>query len=133
MNIREAILKAADHIEANPSLFGFFVMRLPTDCGTPGCALGWIGHFLGAQYKDPYEAIYSSVPLSIGCRSAGWDHAGVLYGRMTEIEEGWETNARKCAKALRAYADRFHPEESKALVVYRPGADIVREMVGVAA
>ena len=50
MNVREAILAAADHIETYPKKFSFASVEVPSrrSCGTPGCALGWIGHFAGS-------------------------------------------------------------------------------------
>lgn len=47
MNVREAILKAADFIEANPRKFSYHATMVPATCRTKGCLLGWIGHFAG--------------------------------------------------------------------------------------
>jgi hypothetical protein len=51
VTIREAILKAADHIEQNPERYDFSSCETP-DCGTPGCMIGWIGHFAGVDYRS---------------------------------------------------------------------------------
>lgn len=48
--IRQAILQAADHIEKNPCDFNFYSVDKP-ECGTPGCALGWIGVFMGIEER----------------------------------------------------------------------------------
>ena len=46
MNLRNAILQAADTIEQNPSLFEFTSVQRPDpECGTPACALGWIAAY----------------------------------------------------------------------------------------
>ena len=49
MNIRQALLKAADSIEQHPKLFSFHSCELPNECGTPGCALGWLAVHLGKE------------------------------------------------------------------------------------
>lgn len=106
MEIREAILKAADHIQANPGEFDFGAWWVPNGCGTPGCAVGWIAHFMG------WEA-------GVGC----WNDAARVVGveslefmnRMGEVsgnQLGWTQSATECARALRLYADRWHPEET---------------------
>jgi hypothetical protein len=35
-DIRDAILKAADHIERNPNRFDFSAVMVPPHCGAPG-------------------------------------------------------------------------------------------------
>ena len=108
MEIREAILKAADSIEMNPELFNFSSTVLPSrDCGTPGCALGWI-------------ATYSDGACLTSC-GRGWLYDRVLdindslfYNRMSAISFYWITSAEECAKALRAYADKYHPAKQPA-------------------
>lgn len=102
MNIREAILKAADHIEANPGLFNFEYITVP-GCGSPGCALGWIGAFYGIQADETI------------CRMSV-DVMGIdsleFYGRMREIARGnWRETAAGCAANLRLYANKYHPEQ----------------------
>ena len=109
MNIRTAILKAADSIEQNPGLFGFGYISIPDGCGTPGCALGWIGHHLG------HTTIISGVSEKMGCplgtRSdfPGGDTDFGFYDRMEELNEDWKFSADNCAPALRLYADKYHP------------------------
>ena len=49
--VYEAIMLAADHIERNPADFNFMSIGIP-DCGTPGCALGWIGSFGGLTKSE---------------------------------------------------------------------------------
>ena len=46
MNIRTAILKAADSIEQNPDIYNWSNVQVPP-CGTPGGMLGLIGAFRG--------------------------------------------------------------------------------------
>jgi hypothetical protein len=49
MNIYNAIMKAADQVETHPESFDFWVNDIPERCGSPGCALGWIGFYLGLE------------------------------------------------------------------------------------
>ena len=115
MNIREAILKAADHIEHNPGRFQFNSVFVPNDCGSPGCAIGWIGRFAGAEQGSMIEILHrhdkpSAVEL-LGLRSQE-----DFYDRMRELAlvapAPWQYDAAQCAKALRIYADTYHPAQS---------------------
>jgi hypothetical protein len=107
MNIREAILKAADHIEANPREFGFWFVYRPDGpgCGTPGCALGWVGYFSGAKAKNTGQ---------IAEEVLGYDSL-IFYSRMTKMTCGgtkdWHEDAAECARRMRIYADTYHPAE----------------------
>jgi hypothetical protein len=100
MNVYEAILKAADHIETNPKLFNYSENRIP-DCGTPGCALGWIGHFLGL--KGDYETVLQQMGLHHLTEFSA-DRMDVVGGVMSF----WRHNAQACAKTLRLYAQEYH-------------------------
>lgn len=115
MNIRQAILAAADHIEGNPADFNFFKIDVPDSCGTPGCALGWIGHFL--RVKPAYRvAITMDVARAMGFPPQEtlpeYGDTTVFYDRMDVVSDGiWRLDFAKCAAALRAYADKFHPAD----------------------
>lgn len=109
MNIRQAILKAADHIECKPESYNFGSCSVPALCGSPGCMLGWIGHFAGAP-----------VDSSIG--HAALNFLGVssteFYARIRSVSiDGYcaYLPADHVAHALRAYADKYHPAESPAI------------------
>jgi hypothetical protein len=105
MNIRNAILAAADHIEANPGEFNFNASHAPKsrDCGTPGCALGWIGTFAGLA-----GACNQTVAEKLGlCGGGGWTLE--FYSKLNELARGWTSHAALCARALRLYADKYHP------------------------
>jgi hypothetical protein len=117
MNIRDAILKAADHIERHPSEFNFIIPSIPAGpgCGSPGCALGWIGSFAGMRghYTD------------VAGKILGAENPIAFYELLTEAEGvkrvahcdpgtywthgQWWLNAPACAAALRLYADKHHP------------------------
>lgn len=112
MNIRNAILAAADHIEEHPALFNYH-RQVPTpDCGSPGCALGWIslladeqrfawGRSEQSEHTRPWKRAELFAWL-------GYDD-GVFYDRMDALDLGWKRTARQCAAAMRLYADKYHP------------------------
>lgn len=107
MNIRTAILKAADSIEQNPHLFYFHSVDMPdAGCGTPGCALGWIGHHLSCAGIQPDDRFDGSLSRVAHMESTSF------YARMNGLEVGlgWKYSAPACASALRQYADKYHPE-----------------------
>lgn len=121
MNIREAILKAADHIERNPGTFRFSVGTKPHDCGSPGCAIGWIGYFAGCKsrsYIDISKELFNI-------------HHSEVYLRLTSAESPlatdwaygtWPRSAERCACALRFYADKYHPADGIAEVTGLPAS-----------
>lgn len=100
MNIYDAIMKAADHIERYPKNFNFFRTSIPADCGTPGCALGWVMHFSGARWRPNCDAID-------GVAAVGVDST-MFYQRMSEISREWADTAQHCVSTLRLYAEKYH-------------------------
>ena len=104
MNIYQAIMKAADHIEANPSEFRFWSTRCPEHpgCGTPGCALGWISSF-AKQRQDVHRGCLILMGLP-----AGPSGSFRFYRRMNDFDPSWREAATNCAAALREYADMYH-------------------------
>lgn len=108
MEIRQAILAAADQIEAQPHRFAFGFVEIPRvkDKYAGGCALGWIGTF--ALEKSPWNSYSSVLPaLGIGDPSSGRE--STFYARMDQINNKWRLDAKVCAKGLRKYADKYHP------------------------
>lgn len=120
MNLYQAILLAADHIERNPGEFNFNTCDLPDGpgCGTPGCALGWIGVFGGA--KERGNGLYCGIALvAFTDYSGGFESIGThnplmkitqseFYDRMDALVGSWKENAADCARALRLYANKYH-------------------------
>lgn len=124
MNIYNAILKAADHIEGHPTEFKWMSVEVPKspECGTPGCALGWIGTFaavgankygydgislVAAGHEDDISDQYWLGKPLLGITQAEF------YVRMNELfkDHGWKHNAAVCAKTLRAYAEKYHGQQ----------------------
>lgn len=131
MNIRDAILKAADQIESSPHTFDFGAASIPEDtCGSPGCALAWIGYFLNAQPVNKKSLFFGTIQacsiyesslgdiardmLGMNQISPGGDFDDEFYSRLDEYDMDWDLDAFKCADALRLYADEYHPEEVRA-------------------
>lgn len=115
MNVREAILAAADHIERHPGQFTFWSCSVPDGCGAPGCAIGWIGHFMGAEH--------SAIGFRVAVKKLGYGESEMLfYDRMDEIagSRAWKQSAAACANTMRLYADKYHPAESPAVPVGYP-------------
>lgn len=122
MEIYDAILAAADHIEAHPKEFDFGQPKVPKGpgCGSPGCALGWIGAFYGRP-DDKYFG-YRRVAREIlglspedrrDSQGRTWgdgdgDEGDAFYNRMDEFESEWQWNVAACARALRLYAKKYH-------------------------
>ena len=103
-DIRTAILQAADYIQTNPKEFAFHAINVP-DCGIPGCALGWIGHFLAMPRT---ECSYTVAKRVMGRNDYGTERD--FYTRMNDLGIAhWTCNAGLCAWALRLYADKYHP------------------------
>lgn len=114
MNIRQAILKSADHIEQRPTEFDYDSVDIPESpgCGTPACAIGWIAHFLevpsfphptfdGIVECDACEFYTRMDEMSGGGRPEDED-APYIKGR-------WREDAAVCADTLRRYAEKYHP------------------------
>jgi len=110
MHLNEVLKRAADIIEKYPERFEFVSTLIPEgehDCGTPGCALGWIG------------AVHPKRPATNDCENTVPQllepglSAINFYGRMDRLAFGWRSNPRICAAGLRKYADAFHPVEEE--------------------
>jgi hypothetical protein len=130
MNTYQAILRAADHIQQQPQLFDFERTRIPRDCHTPGCALGWIGFFAGrTQARIPAMLGLSFLHrgIAIVTPDAGSEpvitvSAREFYERMDSLATcDWRRDAGQCANALRLYAATYHQtgEFDPAYVAFR--------------
>lgn len=103
MDIYNAIMKAADHIERHPELFDFETMLVPA-CGTPGCALGWTAHFMQFDHEDANVGDFAAKMLP-------WSE-GAFYEKMNRVfgamRFDWIGDAALCARTMRAYAAKYH-------------------------
>lgn len=96
--------------------------EVESDCGTYRCAWGWYKHMRGLRgsFLYRYESEFGFCAFEDAMPIFGSRERGTLADRKERLNE---IIARK-EKELGV---------SKALVLYRPGADIVREMMRVSA
>ena len=112
ITVYEAIMLAANQIENNPAKFDFMATEVPTTCRTPGCALGWIGHYLGMGSRTAYVS-HRHVPEKLGIQPPNLDDphsaTGEFYAILDRLSgKNWRWSATNCAAAMRAYANEFH-------------------------
>lgn len=110
MNIYTAIMKAADWIESHPSEFKFFSISVPDapGCGTPGCAIGWIGTFAGN--RKGFTRVYSEI-LGVGSDIEFYSRMDKLSAPGAGYCDGttqWRHQASECGRVLRLYAAKYH-------------------------
>jgi hypothetical protein len=98
MNAYEATLATAKLFEQRPKMFDFSRVYVPL-CDTPGCAIGYIEHFMG------FEGVID------GNRSLGTTRTE-FYKRMSElVTSKWKDSASICAAGLRLYAEKYLRED----------------------
>lgn len=125
MEIRAAILKAADSIKRSPQTFQFGSVDRPFGPGDCACALGWVTYFSEAPQRRPWGLSYSDALPLLGVDESEF------YARMTDSESRWDKfmlrswmfDATACARALRAYADKYHPAATMTTTEARPTAE----------
>ena len=122
MNIREAILKAADHVQTHQDMWCYSLSEVP-ECGSPGCALGWIGHFANIKGDAEDVAVAMGLPKLHDQHGVGY-HQWEFYDRVQQLvgEPGFTdrhrgptflhlATAAEAAHVMRLYADVYHPAE----------------------
>lgn len=114
----EAIIYAAEMIERSPERYDFASIDRPDPaCGTPGCALGWIGVYLDvpAESEVHYPSYLTRVLSLLSVTASEFyerlDAIQIRWREGGSIDNGmWSIDAGSCARALRAYADEYHRE-----------------------
>lgn len=114
----DAIMKAADQIEQYPERFVFIATGVPRrdgglshNCGSPGCALGWIAFYGRNVWVNRLCGTYGNGLKVVDLPN---NSSSVFYCRLNKYESGWMGDARLCAKALRQYAEEYcAPEQPK--------------------
>lgn len=123
-----AIMQAADHIEQNPKEFSFFATLKPNGCGSPGCALGWIGYFAGG---DNYQDVARNVLKVEGASRYGDGSPHFNFYRRMDVLAGgfsaWAHDASGCARALRLYAEKYHKPAAPDWTALASGTDLLGE------
>jgi hypothetical protein len=108
-----AFMRAADHIEQQPDSFDFGNCAVPLlDCGTTGCALGWVGFYAHLPIPENSDGY-----LPVNVVSDGFSKSDMLFYReMDALQNGlkdefyaesWIHDAQLCAKLMRLYAKRY--------------------------
>ena len=114
-NIRDAILRTAALFETRPAAFDYYATQVPPDCGTPGCVIGHIalaaGLPTGTNVHDAAlcGTLFGAGPLEV-------------YERLYGLGGYWQGSADVAARALRAYADKYHPAEVSKVIVPEAGS-----------
>ena len=103
MNIRIAILKAADSIERNPESYAFFQGDKLIGDSPRGCMLVWIGHFAGVEQVSRYYS--DDVAQYLGLRYLNDFTSKCCKLITTEVYD----NPVGATAVLRKYADKYHP------------------------
>ena len=138
MNVRQAILAAASHIERNPDQYKFHANGKPA-CGTPGCLMGWIGVYAGVAKSSHSYMNDTKAAL-------GFDYQDITQFWSNKINSvphnDWmrlsmfQVRADAAAELLRVFADERFPAEplkfpdwNAMAAVQTVAADAVDEMV----
>lgn len=134
MDIRSAILAAADWIEKNPTLYSFSHGGIvPKDDGDRACLVSKVGFYMkaragfscGSSMFDAYLPWMGIgfVEFNSRIRELGY-YNGSSLGAPPHVK-GWPLiNSNDAAMFLREYADKYHP--AKSLKEFLSGSEIVR-------
>lgn len=110
MNVRQALLAAADRIEAHPQAYCFKYSNKP-DCGSPSCLMGWVGFFAEVKDKNKRAGAASGYANQVAQEVlglTGWAHFVSLGSRLGAFSD-YTQDSKLAAGMLRAYADKYHP------------------------
>ena len=115
MSTRDAILKAADHIDRYPGQYDYCeAVNTPYKPTDRACMVGWIAYFAG-EAGGQHCGVRTEIDPTVCDRLLGVGFR-VFSDRMYEIRGLWScpSNAKAAAAGLRIYADRFHPVDLRA-------------------
>lgn len=122
MNTRELILKTADHLERNPSLYSFSKPSLPTRSDPRACVVGRMANLNGTRSRRwlfGYPKIVEIDGITEEVLGISFQY---FCGRMMYIVyqqcisdqpdklKLWTFYPEDAAWALRKYADKYHPD-----------------------
>ena len=128
MNVYDAIMAAAAHIEAVPTSFNFMNSDLPEKrCGSPSCAVGWVGFFRGIHGGTCWTAAPEALGVSY------FDFVWALDECVMELGlvASWRHDAKTCAAAMRHYAKkRFGEPRAMARPTSALVADLMTKIMG---
>lgn len=105
MNIYNAIMKAADHIEKHPERFDYWSTMVPHSEGCQACLLGWIGFYFGQTIRDDIHGPIDQRITLLGV------HYSVFYAaiaKMSDVASLSQADPKRLAAGLRLYAAEYH-------------------------
>lgn len=109
MNIRQAMLLAADRIERSPSCYNFYNARSPGH-RDDGCIIGWTAYYMGEQPNQEC-GVDGDGSLRNLCGKLFGVTPRVFFDRIIALNKRTFVETEFVAKAMRAYADKFLPAE----------------------
>src|SRR6267142_3249246 len=107
-----ALMKAADHIEANPDYFNFSTVVVPKNLSQHGCAIGWTAFFfertkIRRWFRKVVPGVFCLASDETSEEMFGVDQ-GEFFRRMASLQLWFRIKPLDCALALRQYAARYH-------------------------
>lgn len=113
MNVYNIIMAAADQIEKDPGSFKYSNPTVP-QCGSPGCAVGWIGSLAEVKPGTCVTDVCRDVMGIPGPQQRSHPRFHAPYNtferRMDAIDCGWKQFDR-VGPAMRRYAEIHHAHE----------------------
>lgn len=112
MNIRQALISVANRFEDRPDLYDYTKSTTINGESDIGCLIAHTAVELGHRRRHQFEI----------CRDVCDSLLGVsqneFFQRLDDLVQthAWNGNAALAIRALRAYADKYHPAESRALI-----------------
>ena len=100
---RASIVATAAHLEASPTSLDRSTIYIPVEPSDRADTLSWIGFFLGVRGHAETSGA--------AARALGLRDTQEFYARMVEIDEHWESDAIRCAAALREYVAQHYGDE----------------------
>src|SRR5258706_12545814 len=107
-----ALMKAANHIEANPDYFNFATVVVPKYLSQHGCAIGWTAYFFERTKIRKWFRWITPEAFWIAGDETSEEMFGVdqreFFIRMERLQQWFRIKPLDCALALREYAARYH-------------------------
>lgn len=108
MNIYQATLAAADHIERNPGNYDFCgAVRSPSSTADKGCLIGWIAYFVGEAADQPCGSQSDDAPLARRLVGVSFAEFEERFTPLVLRNGGSYSDAGPSAAALREYAAKY--------------------------
>jgi hypothetical protein len=121
-NLYQAIMRAADRVE----LEGQYLFKCVqvTDCRTPMCMIGWIGHFLGYCAGTPIQEVYNK--MGYGCDSHFYADLRDCLSGYSSHPDSYTDNPAMAARLMRLYAAKYYGHQKQQ---QRPTSELVADLM----